>query len=142
MAVQSEPTDARRRDDDSRHRYFGSLNEDGAKKVAREFAADILAQFGGKSLAGTKILFRLGPHRAAHHSRRKKGGVKEIWSMDYDGSNQRQLTNYKSLSMTTRGIPRRKDVRVHQLSAADARRSRWYDGSPNHDPFRRNRQRS
>ena len=45
-------------------RYFGSLDADGAKKVAREFAADILQQFGAKSLAGTKIYFvsdRTGP---------------------------------------------------------------------------------
>src|ERR1700690_2632703 len=33
--------------------YFGSLDADGAKKVARDFAADILQQFGAKSLAGT-----------------------------------------------------------------------------------------
>ena len=37
--------------------YFGTLDADGAKKVAREFAADILQQFGAKSLAGTKIYF-------------------------------------------------------------------------------------
>jgi TolB protein len=81
-------------------RYVGSLDEEGAKKVAREFAADILAQFGGKSLSGTKIFFvsdRTGPRTMADG---KKVGVKEIWSMDYDGSNQTQLTNYKSLSMT------------------------------------------
>jgi TolB protein len=81
-------------------RYVGSLDEDGAKKVAREFAADILAQFGGKSLSGTKIYFvsdRTGPRTMGDG---KKVGVKEIWSMDYDGSNQTQLTFYKSLSMT------------------------------------------
>ncbi len=81
-------------------RYVGSLDEDGAKKVAREFAADILAQFGGKSLSGTKIYFvsdRTGPRTMGDG---RKVGVKEIWSMDYDGSNQQQLTSYKSLSMT------------------------------------------
>ena len=83
-----------------RHTYTGSLDEAGAKKVAREFAADILAQFGGKSLSGTRIYFvsdRTGPRTMGDG---KKVGVKEIWSMDYDGSNQQQLTNYKSLSMT------------------------------------------
>src|SRR6266571_3823502 len=30
--------------------YFGPLDADGAKKVARDFAADILQQFGAKSL--------------------------------------------------------------------------------------------
>jgi TolB protein len=67
-------------------RYFGSLNEDGAKQVAREFAADILGQFGIKSLAGSKIWFVSD-----------RTGHKEIWSMDYDGANQRQFTSYRSM---------------------------------------------
>lgn len=66
-------------------RYFGSLDADGAKKVAREFAADILQQFGAISLSGTKIYFVSD-----------RTGVKEIWSMEYDGSNQKPFTNYKS----------------------------------------------
>jgi TolB protein len=68
--------------------YFGSLDDDGAKKVAREFAADILQQFGQKSLSGSKIYFVSD-----------RSGNKEIWSMDYDGSNQKQLTNYKTIAM-------------------------------------------
>jgi TolB protein len=67
--------------------YYGTLDAAGAKKVAREFAADILQQFGAQSLAGTKIYFVSD-----------RSGAKEIWSMDYDGSNQRQLTSYKSTS--------------------------------------------
>ncbi|HVO99111.1 MAG TPA: hypothetical protein VMT15_13640 [Bryobacteraceae bacterium] len=67
--------------------YFGSLDDDGAKKVARDFAADILQQFGRKSLAGTKIFFVSD-----------RTGNKEIWSMDYDGSNQKPMTNYRSIS--------------------------------------------
>jgi len=67
--------------------YFGSLNEEGARQVAREFAADILAQFNAVGLAGSKIFFVSD-----------RTGNKEIWSMDYDGSNQKQLTNYKSIS--------------------------------------------
>lgn len=67
--------------------YFGSLDTDGAKKVARDFAADILQQFGAKSLAGTKIYFVSD-----------RTGHKEIWSMDYDGSHQRQMTQYNSTS--------------------------------------------
>jgi TolB protein len=67
--------------------YFGSLDEAGAKKVARDFAADILQQFGQKSLAGSKIYFVSD-----------RSGNKEIWSMDYDGSNQKQMTSYKSIS--------------------------------------------
>jgi TolB protein len=67
--------------------YFGSIDEAGAKKVAREYAADILRQLGGTSLADTKIYFVSD-----------RTGNKEIWVMDYDGSNQRQLTNYKSIT--------------------------------------------
>src|SRR5712671_2988936 len=67
--------------------YFGSLDAEGAKKVAREFAADILQQFGAKSLAGSKIYFVSD-----------RTGTKEIWSMDYDGSNQKPVTHYKSIS--------------------------------------------
>jgi len=68
-------------------RYYGALSNDGAKKVAREFAADILKQFGVMSLSGTKIYFVSD-----------RSGSKEIWSMDYDGSNQRQLTNLKAIT--------------------------------------------
>jgi len=67
--------------------YFGPLTADGAKKVARDFAADILQQFGAKSLAGTKIYFVSD-----------RSGAKEIWSMDYDGSHQQRLTQYNSTS--------------------------------------------
>ena len=64
--------------------YFGPVTDEGARKVAREFAADILKQFGAMSLAGSKIYFVSD-----------RTGNKEIWSMDYDGSNQRQLTDIR-----------------------------------------------
>jgi TolB protein len=67
--------------------YFGSLDIAGARQVARDFAADILQQFGAKSLSGTKIYFVSD-----------RSGFKEIWSMDYDGTNQKQLTRYNSTS--------------------------------------------
>ncbi|MEO7142454.1 MAG: hypothetical protein ABI165_03025 [Bryobacteraceae bacterium] len=67
--------------------YYGTLDAEGAKKVAREFAADILQQFGAKSLDGTKIYFVSD-----------RTGNKEIWSMDFDGSNQRAMTQYRALS--------------------------------------------
>lgn len=67
--------------------YFGSVDAEGARNVARQFAADILKQFGAKSMIGSKIYFvsdRTGTNR------------KEIWSMDYDGSNQQQFTHYNA----------------------------------------------
>jgi TolB protein len=69
-------------------RYFGSLDEAGARKTAHEFAADILAHWGGTSLYGTKIYFQSS-----------RTGHKEIWSMDPDGSNQKELTSFKSISI-------------------------------------------
>jgi len=68
--------------------YFGSLNEEGARKTAHDFATDILALFGYKSLVGTKIYFESN-----------RSGAREIWSMDQDGSNQKQLTFYKAIAM-------------------------------------------
>ena len=70
--------------------YFGPVSEEGARKIAREFAADILSQLGGTGLAGSKIYYV---------SERAKG-KKEIWSMDYDGSNQKPLTFYNTISIT------------------------------------------
>jgi TolB protein len=69
--------------------YNGSLDEAGAKQVARDFAADILKQFGMASLAGTKVVFVSN-----------RTGAKEIWAMDYDGANQRPITKYGSISTT------------------------------------------
>jgi len=69
-------------------RYFGSPDEAGARKTAHEFAADIIAQMGGTSLLGTKIYFV--SNRTGH---------KEIWVMDPDGSNQRQISHFNSLSI-------------------------------------------
>jgi len=67
--------------------YFAALTEAGAREAAHRFAADILGQFGAKSLYGTKIYFVSD-----------RTGHKEIWSMDHDGSNQQQFTFYKSIS--------------------------------------------
>src|SRR5579862_2024852 len=69
-------------------RYFGSPDEAGAKKTAHEFAADIIAQLGGTSLLGTKIYFV--SNRTGH---------KEIWVMEPDGSNRRQISHLNSLSI-------------------------------------------
>lgn len=68
--------------------YLASVDDAGARKIAHEFAADILALFGGTSLAGTKIFFVSD-----------RSGSKEIWAMDFDGKNQRQITRYNSISI-------------------------------------------
>ena len=69
-------------------RYFGSIDETGAKKIAHEFAADIIAQFGGATLLGSKIYFV--SNRTGH---------KEVWVMDPDGSNQKQISHFNSISI-------------------------------------------
>jgi TolB protein len=74
-------------------RYTGSLDQAGAIKVAHEFANDIIQKFGGTgSLLGSRIYFV---------SDRGAGkGNQEIWVMDWDGNNQKPLTNLKSLAIT------------------------------------------
>jgi TolB protein len=67
--------------------YTASLDEAGAVDAGHRFAADILAQFGGKSLVGTRIVFVSD-----------RTGSKEIWVMNWDGTGQRQLTRYHSIS--------------------------------------------
>jgi TolB protein len=69
-------------------RYNASPDEAGARKTAHDFAADILALFGGTSLAGTHIYFVSD-----------RTGHKEVWVMDYDGRNQHPLTHYNSLTI-------------------------------------------
>jgi TolB protein len=67
--------------------YTGTLNEDGAIQVAHQYAADILAVFGVKSLIGTRIVFVSN-----------RTGAKEIWTMNWDGTNQRAITHYGTIS--------------------------------------------
>ncbi len=67
--------------------YTASLDEPGAVDAGHRFAADILAQFGGKSLVGTRIVFVSD-----------RTGNKEIWVMNWDGTGERQLTRYRSIS--------------------------------------------
>jgi TolB protein len=69
------------------NRYYGALSSDGARSVARQFAADILRQLGIATLSGTRIYFVSD-----------RTGSKEIWAMDYDGSNQKQLTRYGAIT--------------------------------------------
>ena len=67
--------------------YTAQLNQEGAVDAGHRYAADILAIFGGKSLVGTRIVFVSN-----------RSGAKEIWVMNWDGADQRQLTRYNSIS--------------------------------------------
>ncbi|MEO8596189.1 MAG: hypothetical protein ABI759_22915 [Candidatus Solibacter sp.] len=68
-------------------RYLGTVDEAGARKVAHEFAADIIGLFGGQSMFGTHIYFTSN-----------RSGHKEVWMMDPDGKNQRQITRFNNIS--------------------------------------------
>jgi TolB protein len=70
--------------------YVESLDEAGARKAAHEFATDILAKFGASSLFGTHIYF-------ARAAGTLKNPVQEIWVMDPDGGNQRQITHLNGI---------------------------------------------
>ncbi len=70
-------------------RYIaGTVDEAGARQVAHQFAADIVAKFGGQSLFGTHIYFTSN-----------RSGQKEIWQMDPDGGNQKQITNFRNITI-------------------------------------------
>lgn len=67
--------------------YFADMNASGARKLAHEFAADIIRKFGGVPLFGTKLYFTSN-----------RTGNKEIYVMEYDGSEQKQLTREGNIS--------------------------------------------
>ena len=55
--------------------------------MAHQYAADILANFGGQTLIGSRVVFVSD-----------RTGSKEIWVMNWDGSDQKQITKYGSIS--------------------------------------------
>jgi TolB protein len=76
--------------------YRGAATDAQVRKFAHQFADEIISKLSGglPSIASTQIAFvssRTGP--------------KEIWAMDYDGSNQHQLTNLHSIALTPRWSP-------------------------------------
>lgn len=68
--------------------YFGSLDEAGARSVAHEFANDILKQFGSRTLAGTRIFYISN-----------RSGNDEVWTMQYDGTEQKQFTSIRAMTL-------------------------------------------
>ncbi len=71
-------------------KYISDNDVEGARKLAHEFSTDILQKLGGgKGIAGSRVYFVSN-----------RTGAKEIWVMDYDGNNQRALTEYGSLCLS------------------------------------------
>jgi len=78
-------------------KQYGDVAMDSAvRMIAHKFADEIIFRLGGgiAGIAETKIYFVSD-----------RSGHKEIWVMDYDGSNQRQLTRQSSISLSPRISP-------------------------------------
>ena len=76
--------------------YRDAATDAGARKLAHQFADDIISLLGGgiPGIADTQIAYVSA-----------RGGNKEIWVMDYDGADAHQLTHLKSIALTPRWSP-------------------------------------
>lgn len=76
--------------------YTDVPTSDAVRVIAHRFADEIIFRLGGgiPGIAESKIYFVSD-----------RSGHKEIWVMDYDGSNQRQLTHLGSTSLSPRISP-------------------------------------
>ncbi|MBV8206529.1 MAG: PD40 domain-containing protein [Acidobacteria bacterium] len=78
--------------------YHEQASEQNARVVAHRFADAIIQRLGGglPGIAESKIYFihSNGP-----------GAAKELWAMDYDGANQRQLTHLNSIALSPAASP-------------------------------------
>jgi len=76
--------------------YRGSATDSDARRLAHQFADDIIAALSGglPGIAQTQIAYESA-----------RSGYTEIWAMDYDGANQHQLTHQRSISLTPRWSP-------------------------------------
>lgn len=77
-------------------RYRGDLTEEQARRLAHQFADEIVERVSGgvPGIAQTQIAFVSS-----------RTGSKEIWVMDYDGYNQRQVTRCGFICLTPRWSP-------------------------------------
>src|SRR5882672_1473337 len=76
--------------------YQDAATSDAVRTIAHKFADEIIFRLGGgiQGIAESKIFFVSG-----------RSGHKEIWAMDYDGANQRELTHLGSISLSPRISP-------------------------------------
>ncbi|HSM86321.1 MAG TPA: hypothetical protein VLT16_09235 [Candidatus Limnocylindrales bacterium] len=75
--------------------YTENATADNARLIAHEFANEIILKLGGiPGVTESKIYFIS-----------TRSGHKEVWSMDYDGANQRQVTHLKSIALSPRVSP-------------------------------------
>ncbi|HEX3662022.1 MAG TPA: Tol-Pal system beta propeller repeat protein TolB [Acidobacteriaceae bacterium] len=75
--------------------YGDTATVEAARDIAHRFADEIIQTLGGiPGIAETKIYFVSS-----------RTGSKEIWAMDYDGMNQRQLTHLGTISLSPHVSP-------------------------------------
>jgi TolB protein len=76
--------------------YSDTASDAAARLMAHKFADEIIFRLGGgiQGIAETQIYFVSD-----------RTGHKEIWAMDYDGSNQRQITHLGSIALSPRISP-------------------------------------
>lgn len=76
--------------------YRGDATENQVRLFAHQFADEILMKLSGgvPGISTTQIAFTSD-----------RTGHKEIWVMDYDGANQREVTSLKGISLTPRWSP-------------------------------------
>lgn len=76
--------------------YSDNATDAAARVMAHKFADEIIFRLGGgiQGIAETQIYFVSD-----------RTGHKEIWAMDYDGSNQRQITRLGSIALSPRISP-------------------------------------
>ncbi len=76
--------------------YTDTATTDSARLIAHKFANEIIFRLGGgvAGICESKIYFVSD-----------RSGRKEIWAMDYDGSNQHQVTHLGTISLSPRISP-------------------------------------
>ena len=76
--------------------YREQATDENARLIAHRFADEIILRLGGgiSGIAETKLFFVSA-----------RGGSKEIWQMDYDGANQKQLTHLGSIALSPHVSP-------------------------------------
>ncbi len=77
--------------------YRGEVTDAQVRLFAHQFADEIVKLLSGglPGISTTQIAF----------VSTRAGGNEEIWTMDYDGSNQHQLTSLRSIALTPRWSP-------------------------------------
>jgi TolB protein len=76
--------------------YREQANDANARLIAHRFADEIIFRLGGglRGIAETKLYYVSN-----------RSGSKEIWQMDYDGANQKQLTHLGSIALSPHVSP-------------------------------------